>query len=97
MKFHYKKIEIEVDENGMFVFKYGFKEYRHDTLFDAKRQIDQLSSEFYKFTVKDYNALLSKLDVREKKFVSDMVEEMKYWRNFKEIRFDVNFQDLLDD
>ena len=97
MKFYYKRIEIIVDGRGFFVFKFGFKEYSYGTLDEAKREIDSLSSRFYKFSVDDYENLLSKLNDRERFFVSDMVEELKYWRDFKKIRFDVNFQELNED
>ena len=76
MKWTHKKIEIEVNENGWFVFTYDKREFKEASLNEARNTIDELLKDYYDFTEKDYKTLLKKLNNRERDFVNSLVKEL---------------------
>lgn len=102
MKWTYKKIDIEVNESGMFCFSFDGKVYESITLQGARDKIDELTDDYYTFTKDDYKKLLKKLENRERDFVATMVEELShhihnaYCGLGVDIEFKVDFDKLIN-
>ena len=60
----YKNISININDDGLFVFTFNNKDYKHKSLEDAKECADKLTKDYYNFSMKDYNSMLSKLNKR---------------------------------
>ena len=77
MKWNYKNVEVTIDEDdGLFYFEIGGKEYSEESLNKAKEIIDEERIEYYNITKKDLDKLYAKLDSREKDFVRALMEEL---------------------
>ena len=70
----YKKVDIDVDSNGIFtccVNKNGLKSSSLDGL---KQQIDKQLGNYFHITKMDYDKMLAKLSDREKDFLNELME-----------------------
>lgn len=75
MNWQYKGVDITVNKEGLFTYIFNDKEYKSDTLSDAKTRIDDLQ-EYYTFTQNDMDELLSKLNDREKGLIRSLYQEL---------------------
>lgn len=104
MKWTHRKIEIEVNENGLFVFTFNGWAYKESTLIEAKNKIDELSKDYYDFTENDYKTLLKKLTNRERDFVNSLVKELSCHESnaycslgiYNHFDFNVDFDKLMN-
>ena len=77
MEWIHKNIKIWVDASGLFCYVVDDKLYQHNTLFDAKIDIEKKTRAYYNFTNKDISTLLKKLDKREAEFVKAIMCELE--------------------
>lgn len=81
MEWYYKRVEIWVDNNGMFKFTFDSTTEEFFTLQEAKEEIDKLTKEYFTVYKNDIKNALKKLDSREKDIfhhIIDVFEEHKY-------------------
>lgn len=82
-------------------FSFAKKKYTNDTLSEAKKEIDELTRDYYNFTNSDYNNMLNKLSKREREFVNTITKELgqhegnAYCERDVEIEFNFDFDKLL--
>ena len=81
MKWNYKNIIIEVQEDGRFYFTFNGKTKCWDSLSEAKNHIDSLTKEYYEFKKEDLDKLCKKLDKRESEFVRNLIKELNCHRD----------------
>lgn len=89
----YKNISININDDGLFVFTFNNKDYKHKSLEDAKECADKLTKDYYNFSMKDYNSMLSKLNKREQDFVNTICKELAchYMNPYCELGVNVDF------
>lgn len=72
-----KGIEITVNQDGMFEYSIYGKKYTSPSLSQAKEKINEITKEYYNFTMADLKCLLKKLNNREKEFVLAVINELE--------------------
>ena len=95
MEWTYKKTTITIrDWDGMFIFTIQGKKYVKPSLTEAKNTIDEITSEYYKFTKSDVKNMYRKLTDRERDFVDSLIEELSlhYDSAYCELSITNNFE-----
>ena len=73
----YKGIEIDVNLDGEFTFRFNSNGYKAETLRKAKKIIDEKTDAFYKISHEEVSNLLKKLNNKERTFVTQLIEELR--------------------
>lgn len=75
-EFDYRGIDIVVNQEGMFFFKFDGFRYEKPSLKEAKAEIDKLANRYYTVNRNFCNNVCQKLEGKERQFVNDLIKAM---------------------
>lgn len=91
-EFTYRGIDIVVNQEGLFFFKFDGFRYEFQSLKEAQKKIDKLVEKYFTVNVEFCDSVLEKLDGKERQFVKNLIEETYRLQQLDDPPFSYEFE-----
>ena len=96
-EFSHRGVDIVVNQEGMFFFKFDGFRYEFPSLKEAQKKIDKLAERYFTVNKEFCDSVLEKLDGKEQLFVKNLIEEIYRLQQWDDPPFSYEFEWVIKD